>query len=268
MAFAHGPALRTPSAGLTRTDYLARLARGGFPEAVRRATPRRRKAFFDAYLADLINRDVKQAAEIEQVVDMRRLVRMLAAQAGGLVRAERLAGELAITGPTVKRYLGILETVFLIRRIPAWAPGAAARAVRTPKLIFVDSGLAAHLIAGASDPARVGGLMESFVLSELARQLTWSEEPAELYHFRDRDGHEVDAVLEHHNGDIIGIEVKAAESLRADDFRGLRAMRSRCGSRFRAGFVLYCGEEQLSFGDRLTSLPISALWAQGNQTPR
>ncbi|MGQ0843866.1 MAG: ATP-binding protein [Sporichthyaceae bacterium] len=254
-----GVDLRVPSLDLVRRDYLARAERGGFPEAVRRSTARRRGAFFDSYVADLVNRDVRQAAQIDQVADMRRLIALLAAQVGALVRPERLAGELSITGPTVKRYLQILETVFLIKRVPAWTPGAAGRAIHTPKLAFVDSGLAAHL-AGGDASGRTGGLVENLVLGELGRQLTWCEEPLELYHYRDRDGYEVDAVLEHRNGDVFAIEVKTAESLRTEDFRGLRALRTRIGTRFRAGIVLYCGSEQLAFGDRLASLPISALW--------
>ncbi|MFC0544960.1 DUF4143 domain-containing protein [Kutzneria chonburiensis] len=81
-----------------------------------------------------------------------------------------------------------------------------------------------------------------------------------LYHFRDRDGYEVDAVLEDNAGRVIAIEVKAAETVRTDDFRALRLLQRRLGDRFRAGFVLYCGDQQLPFGENLACLPISALW--------
>ncbi|MGH3296336.1 MAG: DUF4143 domain-containing protein [Trebonia sp.] len=101
--------------------------------------------------------------------------------------------------------------------------------------------------------------MENFVMAELARQLTWSETPAALYHYRDRDGHEVDAVLEDNSGRVIGIEVKSAQSVRAEDLAGLRYLKEKLASRIHAGYVLYCGTESLSLGDGLGCLPISSL---------
>lgn len=105
-----------------------------------------------------------------------------------------------------------------------------------------------------------GGLLENFVLGELARQLSWSEEPARLWHYRDRDGVEVDAVLERSSGEVVGVAVKAAETARAEDFRGLRHLARRLGDRFRAGFVLYTGGQSLPFGDGMRALPMAALW--------
>jgi predicted AAA+ superfamily ATPase len=261
-AFALGADLRSESSGLLRRDYLARAAHGGYPEARRRESPLRRRRFFEGYLADLLSRDVKQVADIEKAADMRRLVGLLAAQTSGLLNVNRLASELSITAPTVRSYIEILETVYLIRLIPAWS---ANRAIATPKVIFVDPGLAGHLTTGAVTDASLGGQLENLVLGELARQLTWSTTPARLYHYRDRDQYEVDGVIEDNAGQIVGVEVKAAETVRADDFRGLKRLQRRLGPRFRAGFVLYCGAESLSFGDGLTCLPISALWTSGQR---
>jgi predicted AAA+ superfamily ATPase len=262
-AFVEGADLRGATSDLRRKDYLARLARGGYPEAVRRETPRRRERFFDGYLADIIGRDVRQVADIERVGDMRRLIALLAAQTGGLLNVNRLASQLTVSAPTVHSYVSILDTIYLVRLVPAWSGNATTRAVATPKVIFVDSGLAHYLTTGAVAAAPIGGLMENFVLGELARQLTWSRTTARLYHYRDRDQYEVDAVLEDNAGEVVGIEVKAAETVRADDFRGLKLLQRRIGDHFRAGFVLYCGTESLSFGERLTCLPISALWTTG-----
>ncbi|MEU4830713.1 ATP-binding protein [Streptosporangium sp. NPDC023615] len=259
-AFALGSDTRGGPSTLRRKDYLVRMARGGYPEAVRRESPRRRQRFYESYIADLLSRDVKQVADIEKAGDMRRLIALLAAQTGGLLNVNRLASELSVTAPTVRSYIDILETIYLVRLVPSWSSNLTTRTVATPKVIFVDSGLANHLALGSATDAPIGGLMENFVLGELARQLTWSDTTARLYHYRDRDQYEVDAVLEDNSGQIIGIEVKAAETVRTDDFRGLRLMQRRLGSRFRAGFVLYCGTESLSFGDGLACLPISALW--------
>jgi predicted AAA+ superfamily ATPase len=258
--FDTGADLRAQEGELRRKDYRSRAARGGFPEAVRRQTGRRLERFFENYISDIIARDVKQVADIQKASDIRRLLSLLAAQTCGLLNSSRLASDLSITAPTVRSYIEILETVYLIRRIPAWSVGATARAVATPKVLFVDSGLASYLTTGVGGDGPVGGLIENFVLGELARQLTWSRTTARLYHYRDRNQYEVDAVLENNAGQIIGIEVKAAETVRGDDFRGLRLLQRKLGSAFHAGVVLYCGNKSLPFGDRLSCLPISALW--------
>ena len=247
---------------LRRGDYLARISRGGYPTAVQRDVQRRRDRFFSSYLSDIVVRDIKQVADIERAADMRRLITLLAARCGGMINMAKLASELTITEPTVRRYIQILETIYLVQLIPAWSSGATKRVTRAPKLMFVDSGLASYLQTPRTSE-QSGGLMENFVMGELARQLTWSETAAALYHYHDRDGHEVDAILEDNSGRVIGIEVKSAQSVRAEDLLGLRYLKQKLGSRMRAGYILYCGSDSLSFGDGLGCLPISALWTTG-----
>ncbi len=259
-AFAEGHQLRTAPSDLRRKDYLAIAARGGYPEAIHRAAPRRRAQFFKSYLDDIMSRDIHQVADIHRSSDMRRLIATLAAQSGGLLNYSRLSSDLGIPATTVREYVGLLEVIYLIRLIPAWSANATRRAIATPKLVFNDSGLAAHLVTGITNDATTGGLIETFVLGELTRQLTWSQTMARLHHYRDRDGYEVDAILEDNAGRVIAIEVKASETIRADDFRALRILQNRLGDRFHAGFVLYCGDQQLPFGDGVSCIPISALW--------
>ncbi len=262
-AFAHGPAL-TRSSQLRKRDYLEAIVRGGFPEAVRR-TPARRGAFFDSYLTSLVERDISELAAIERRGDLRRLLSLLAGRSGSLLVPATLATESGIPRTTLNRYLELLSAVFLIKQVPAWASGHTQRAIGTPKLAFVDSGIAAHLIG--QDAARLGEpdgasgpLVETFVLSELARQLTWSTERPRLYHYRTKDKVEVDAVLETPDGRVIGVEVKAGATVRSEDLAGLRHLAARLGPLFVAGYVLYTGQQTLPFGDRLRALPIDALW--------
>jgi len=250
---------------LRKKDYVARAVRGGYPEAVRRDPGRRRERFFESYVTDLVSRDIRQISDIERPAEMRRLLNVLAARMGTLAVLQPIANDLSMPRQTLSRYLDLLELVFVIRRIPGWSSNLTRRAVASPKLLVTDSGLASRLIGFSQgrvlDPtAPVGQLLENFVIGEVARQLTWSDEPVQLFHYRDRDKVEVDIVLEHASGDIVGIEVKAAESVRGDDFRGLRHLSERLGQRFRAGFLLYAGEESLPFGNRMKALPISALW--------
>ncbi len=263
-AFTHGPELLhqwKPTEGTPRPDYLARVERGGYPEAVARESPRRRRQFYVNYIADLMSRDVHQVADIQRSRELQRMLSLIAAQVGGLLNANRLANQLEISANTVRSYLAILEMIFILRLIPAYSASGTIRTVGAPKVTFVDSGLAAHLTSGMTHDARTGGLLENFVLSELGRQLAWSDTLAQLFHYRDREGYEVDAVLEDTAGNVIGIEVKSGETVRAEDFRGLTLLRKRLGPHFRAGFVLYTGSTANSFGDRLACLPIAALWA-------
>jgi len=257
--------VRMPPCSLTKRDYVARALRGGYPEAVRRDPGRRRARFFDSYVTDLVSRDVQQISDIERPAEMRRLLSVVAARMGTLAVVQSMANDIALPRQTLSRYLDLLELIFVIKRIPAWSSNLTTRAISTPKLIVTDSGLGGRLIGmseeRAKDPvAPVGPLLENFAIGEVARQLTWAGEPVQLFHYRDRDQVEVDMVLEHASGTVIGIEVKAAETVRGEDFRGLRHLASRLGDRFRAGIVLYAGEQQLSFGDRLTALPMAALW--------
>lgn len=264
--------VRMPPCSLTKRDYVARALRGGFPEAVRRDPGRRRARFFESYVTDLVTRDVQQISDIERPAEMRRLLSVVAARMGTLAVIQSIANDVGLPRQTLSRYLDLLELVFVIKRIPAWSSNLTTRAISTPKLIVTDSGLGGRLIGvseqRAKDPAApVGPLVENFAIGEVARQLTWAEEPVQLFHYRDRDQVEVDMVLEHANGTVVGVEVKAAETVRGEDFRGLRHLASRLGDRFRSGIVLYAGGQQLSFGDRMTALPLAALWLLDGAAP-
>lgn len=262
-AIAHGPQI-DHSSTLGRRDYLERLVVGGFPEAMRRA-PRRRTAFFDSYLATLIERDVLQLASIEHRGELLRLLAVLAGRAAGLLVPATLSQQVGLPRTTLTRYLELLHSVFLIKRVPAWSTGATQRAVGTPKLAFVDTGIACHLLGQDAhrlgEPGGAAGpMMENFVLMELARQLTWSEERGRLYHHRTKDKVEVDAVIETPDGRVVGVEVKAGATVRTEDLAGLRNLQRIAGDRFVAGYVLYTGKQTLPFGPKLRAIPLDALW--------
>lgn len=261
--FARGVGLAHTSAQ-ARGDYIDRITRGGFPESIARAG-RRREKFLDSYVADIINRDVIQLSEIERGPEMRALTRLVAARSGQLLIPGTLGNELGLPQPTVKRYLSLLEEVFLIKRIPAWSRNLSARAVSAPKVAVVDSGIAANLLeldaSALRQPAgHLGALLEGFVSMELSRQLTWSSQRAELYHYRTRDNVEVDLILENRRGQVVAIEVKASSTVKGEDFRGLRHLADRLGDDLLAGIVLYTGQQTLPFGPRFRAMPVAAIW--------
>lgn len=196
---------------------------------------------------------------------MRALVRLLAARSGQIVTAGSLENELRISRQTVARYLHLLEEVFLVKQIPGWSRNLGTRATAASKLIFVDSGVAANLLdvdahAMRRPDAPFGPLLEGFVAAEILRQLTWSAERAQLYHYRDRNKIEVDLVIENRRGQVVAIGVKAASTVRTEDFRGLRHLAERLGDDLLLGVVLYTGGVTLPFGPKLRAVPVSALW--------
>ena len=251
--------------GTSREEYFERLVRGGFPEAVRR-DHRRRGRFFESYVDDLIDRDVTALGDIGRRVALARLVGLAAATVGQLYVPARLARAASIDAKTADRYVSLFEEVFLFKRLPAWSASSTRRAVGAAKLLGVDSGLVADLVGrgpgrlGKGDPM-AGPLLENFVLSEVARLLPVAAERARLFHFRTKDGVEVDGVVETRDRRIAGIEVKASESVRPEDLRGLAYLRDRVGDDFVAGVVLHTGRAIRSLGDRLWAAPIDCLWS-------
>jgi predicted AAA+ superfamily ATPase len=158
-----------------------------------------------------------------------------------------------------------LERIFLLEQLPPWYSNRLSRLIKTPKLHLGDTGLAASLLgvdaaALANDRDLFGQLLETFVYQELRRQASWSEDAIRFYHLRDKDGYEVDVVMEREGKDVVGVEVKASATVRSRDFRALRKLKTALGERFTAGVVLYDGESAVRFADRLYAVPITALW--------
>jgi uncharacterized protein len=158
----------------------------------------------------------------------------------------------------------LLERIFLLEHLQPWHSNRLRRLIKTPKLHLGDTGLASALLGVDAefllkDRAMLGQLLETFVFQELKRQASWSDMPVQFYHFRDKDGVEVDIVLEK-AGTVAGIEIKAAATVMKKDFRGLKKLREANGERFAAGVVVYDGEHVVGFGEKLYALPIRALW--------
>lgn len=254
---------RIAGAPIGRAAFTDRAARGGYPDAVGRNDAARGR-WFRAYVTSITQRDLRDIADVQRVDQVPRLLRLLASQAAGLYSACGLAAPLALSDKTVQDYTRLLETLYLVRRAPAWRTGLRAREAQTPKVYLADTGLLAALLSAgpdriAADDQLTGKVFENFVAMELAKHASWSDDQVGLYHWReDRD--EVDIVLENASGAIVGVEVKATATVRSDDTRGLRKLRDRAGDRFVAGYVVSTGAQTLPFGDRLWSLPVSALW--------
>jgi uncharacterized protein len=256
---------RLPSAPLRvgRMEIFDRVLRGGYPLAYRRDESRRR-AWFGSYVTGVLQRDIRDLAHIEGLTALPRLLTLLAAQSSGLLNLASINNAVGISYTTLQRYMSLLQTTFLIRTVPAWSKNLGKRATKTPKLMFADTGLAASLLGFShtrleTDQGVSGQLFENFVTMELVKQASWHTKRPEVFHFRSQKGAEVDVVLEV-DGRIIGIEVKMAENLSGDDFRGLSILEDMVGRRFHRGIVLYSGRRVVPFGQRLHAVPASTLW--------
>jgi predicted AAA+ superfamily ATPase len=242
-----------------------RVVAGGYPAALARATPRRRAAWYRDFIEALVQRDVRDLARIRSLDALPRLLVFAAGQTGRLLNVSDLAGPFQLSRPTVREYVTLLARLFLLEELPPWHTNRLSRLIKTPKLHLGDTGLACVLLgldaaALTKDRATLGQLLETFVFQELRRQASWHEDEIRFHHFRDKDGAEVDIVLERGGRAVAGIEVKAAASVTAADFRGLRKLRAAARDRFAAGALLYDGETSASFGDGLFAVPIRALW--------
>lgn len=258
-------AWRKGRSALDRMEVCKRLIAGGFPEAVARAAGERREAWFRSYIASLLQRDVRDLANIEGLTDLPRLLGLLAARSSALMNMSEVSRAAGIPHSTLRRYLALLEAAFILQPLPAWSANIGKRFVKSPKIHLLDSGLAAHLRGDADARAlarsdKLGPLLETFVVQEVRKLLGWSRQSATPYHFRTAAGQEVDLLLEAPGQRIAGIEIKASANIGQGDFVGLRALAEAAGKKFSGGVALYLGEQRLSFGDNLWALPISALW--------
>ena len=250
-------------------DLIEHAVSGGYPEALSRTVPARRRHWLLAYARALTERDVSELAALGKRDEMSRLIDHAAASAGQLLNLSRLGSHLGVDGKTVDRWLALLEHMFLIRRVRAWHRNEVKRLVKTPKLHFLDSGLLAALRrAGVTevekDRGNLGPLLECLVHAELLKAAALSVEATAISHYRDKDQVEVDLVLERSSGDVVGIEVKANATLRPRDFQGLTRLQSAAGERFACGIVLHDGDRIQQTAPRLFAMPVEMLWT----TPR
>lgn len=247
------------------TDLIERVVAGGYPAALERASERRRSAWLRDYAETLVSRDVRDLARVSSLDALSRLLSLAAGQTARLMNVASLASPFQLSWQTIRDYVTLLERLFLLELLPSWHSNRLKRLIKTPKLHIGDTGLACALLgfgaAGLSrDRSALGQLVESFVFQELRRQASWHADEMRFFHFRDKDGAEVDIVMERGANEIVGVEVKAGATVTQADFRGLRKLKEAAGERFAAGVVLYDGETSVGFGDGLHAVPIRALW--------
>ena len=260
--------LHHPESATTRADYIARICRGGLPIPIG-LEERARHRWFQSYLMQTLSGDIPEFGGVRQPAALERLFERLAGQTGQMLNISAASRTVGIEGRTADNYARLLSNVFLIRRLPAWGRTTRARAGKTPKLHIVDSGLAAHMLRltpaklarlDAASLTEFGHLLETFVVGELLKQASWHDDVAAVAHWHTHDNKEVDCVIETHDGQAIGFEVKARGQATAKDIIGLRLLRDLLGDQFKAGFVLTTGPHSGRLDDRIYTCPIDRLW--------
>ena len=254
---------------LNRVELGELLIAGGYPEAITKS-PRSRDIWFASYIEGRLLKDFETMhhAKGDYHTKLSALIRNLAGMIGNLIKYANIANDLSQDDKTVKKYIEILELMFIIRRLHPYMRNSAKRAVvGMPKLHFVDTGLACHLLG--LKKAEVlhttqffGGLIENMVFSELMKHATWAEEDVNFFHFRDTARHELDLVIERSDGKVIGVEVKASMTVKSEDFNGLSQFADYAKDKFLHGVLFYSGDKVLPFrinGHVFHALPLSSM---------
>ena len=259
------PEFKARATGRLGNDLLERIVAGGYPPALARSSARRRASWYRDYIETLVQRDVRDLARISSLGALPRLMTLAAGQTARLINVTDLAAPFQLSRPTIRDYVTLLARLFLLEELPPWHSNRLSRLVKTPKLHLGDTGLISALLGVdaetlAEDRELLGQLLETFIFQELRRQASWQEDQMAFYHFRDKDGAEVDIVIERGGRQVAGVEIKAGATVTHTDFSGLRKLKAASGKRFVQGVVLYDGEATLPFGDGLYAVPIRNFW--------
>ena len=210
------------------------------------------------------------AARTLRRLDPHRLLALLEAMArppSAELNKARLAERAGIPATTISPYIEVAERLGVVRLLPGTRASVAKRAVGRPRVLFVDPAVARHLAGVSADQltkfdgrARLAPLLEGVAITELLRQRSTSGVDYRLGHLRERNGLEVDLLVELPDDTVYGIEIRTAAGFRPHQFRSLEALAVRAGSRFRGGIVLNTASVGFRYGPGMWGLPISALW--------
>lgn len=260
-----GKNYKMPNIPGKQNELIKKVSTGGYPEMLTRKNKERQDAWFKSYVTTILQRDVRDIANIEKLSELPKLLKLFASRAGTLLNFAEFSRSSAIPQTTLKRYTALLEALFMIYLLPAWSGNLSKRLIKTPKLYLSDTGLLSHLTGfnsekQKSDTLLWGRVLENFVLMELVKQASWSDYNLSLYHFRTSGGQEVDFVIERSDGAVIAVEVKASSKVDSAMFNHMKAFADELGDKFLRGIIFYTGNEPIPFAKNLIALPVEVLW--------
>lgn len=247
-------------------DLVETVLSGGYPEALDRKKWGRKQDWYHGYLDAIVQRDVRDVAQIEQLAIMPKLLAVLAEHSGQLVNYTGIGRAVGLNHVTTQKYVRVFESLFLVDTLQPWFTNRLKRLTKSPKLHFLDAGLLAAMRdmspnAVEKDKSTFGPILETFVFSELRKIASWSDQRCSFSHFRDKDKNEVDIVLENRRGEVVGVEVKSSATVSGGDFSGLRKLAEASGKKFVQGLVLYDHDQVVPFAGNMFAAPLSCLWS-------
>jgi len=227
---------------------------GGYPE-VYMLSDRAKKAWFEFYIKARITKDIStiENIDLDKTTSLNKLLKILAGHIGKLVNYKNISTTVGVADKTVTKYIQILEALYIVKLLPAYSNNLLKRVVKSPKVHFIDSGLASYLLNIDKEGAMTkrgevyGDLVESFVYSELIKHQSYAETSINIYHYRDQQKVEVDFVLESTNGDVVAIEVKSGSSIKKEYFKGLVTLAKTIEAKRFKGIMFYGGDKVLPY---------------------
>lgn len=245
--------------------YIELSAAGGLPQAVLSSDATYRRRWYASYLEQLVTRDAAGIDEGRDPVRLRRYLDVLAENTAGLPAESTLMEAGSLNSRTVAAYDRLLEALGILDIVPAWSTNRLKRLTQRGKRYLTDTGLtAAALGVGAQEILRdgtlFGRLLDAYVTSQIRAEVTASDALPRLYHLRDRDGHEIDLLLDYGRRGLIAIEIKASAAPTAADAVHLRWLQDKVPT-VRAGIVLHTGRRVYQLGAGIMAVPIAALWS-------
>lgn len=248
-------------------EVIEMIVEGGYPEVQTRKTQSRKSKWFESYIISVLQKDIRELANIEGLAQIPNVLQLIAARVGSTINLSDISRLSGVKNTTLQRYMALLEYVFLIVKIPSWTPNFEGQFVKSPKVFLNDTGLLSHLRGEGinsliENRSKAGAFFENFVVLEIIKQLSWSDHYLKPYHFSIHKGAEVDLVLEDKNKELYGIEIKSSATLTEGDFKDLKRLAELSGDKFKKGIILYTGDQLLAgFGGKnLYAVPVSALW--------
>jgi predicted AAA+ superfamily ATPase len=252
----------------SRGQYADIVSIGGYPEVIDR-DQRRRNAYFRNYADSIVDHDAIEISGLAHLDKLRTLWALISAQTSGEFNQLAVSKKVQIPKSSLHAYLRLLQDLYLIYELPAWGRNLSSRIIGRKKISINDSGIACYfngidqnVLHDVLNGEIFGPILETYIVSELVKQQTWSDIEYTLYHFRNRDNKEVDIVIELRDGTLIGVEVKASKSVSQKDFQGMKALRDLARDRFLCGIILYSGTEVFPYGEDMYLAPLSSIWAK------
>ena len=261
--------ISTNDATLSRDQYIEMALRGGYPEAFRQSEHNRR-LWATEYTDSVLDRDLREITQIRRMHIMRSLTKVIASHSSHIINKDNIrqnvAANYTISRDTLDSYLNILESMYLIDYVEQWTSTDYGRTRKKPRIFLPDSGLTSSLLGWNKRNIKeshlaLGKLFEMLVYAELSSQIDATDKVFELYHYRDKDEHEIDFIIEHEDGGFIGIEVKASTRAVIQDFNHMKWFKNKFAkNRPFTGILLYAGKVSGRFDEDMWVVPIEKMW--------